>query len=221
MERTINVTGTSVHKAPADLTRVTLNINGTDRTYEGAIGACADNGREIKDRLESIGLSRDSLKTVSQRVNPCYKEITYKDPEGGRTTKRVRNGFEFSNVLRFEFNNDNRILAMAMQSMMAATCQPEIHISFLNSDPIRCRESAIAEAAKDAKRKAEILAEAMGCRLGPLMDITYGTSSEYDRYENDGFALCCATAPGELDLDIDPEDITFTETVEAVWGISD
>lgn len=84
MERTINVTETSVHKAPADLTRVTLNINGTDRTYEGAIRACTDNGREIKDRLESIGLSRDSLKTVSQRVNPCYKEITYKDPEGGR-----------------------------------------------------------------------------------------------------------------------------------------
>lgn len=48
-----------------------------------------------------------------------------------------------------------------------------------------------------------------------------GTSSEYDRYENDGFALCCATAPGELDLDIDPEDVTFTETVEAVWGIAD
>lgn len=221
MERTINVTGTSVQKAPADLTRVTLNINGTDRTYEGAIRACADNDREIKDRLESIGLSRESLKTVSQRVNPCYKEITYKDPEGGRTTKRVRNGFEFSNVLRFEFNNDNRILAMAMQSMMAATCQPEIHISFLNSDPIRCRESAIAEAAKDAKRKAEILAEAMGCRLGPLMDITYGISSEYDHYENDGFALCCATAPGELDLDIDPDDVTFTETVEAVWEIAD
>ena len=221
MERTINVTGRSVYKAPTDLTRVTLDIEGTDGTYEGAIRACADNGREIKDRLESIGLKRESLKTVSQTVKPHYKEIAYKDADGGKTYKRVKDGFEYSNVLRFEFPNDNKVLAKAMQSMMAATCQPDVHISFLNSDPVRCRETAIADAAKDARRKAEILAEAMGCRLGPLMDVSYGTQMSRDRYENDGFAICCASAAEDLDLDIDPEDVTFNETVEAVWGIID
>lgn len=103
MERTINVTGRSVYKAPADMTRVTLDIEGTNSTYEGAIRACADNGHEIKDRLESIGLRRDSLKTVSQTVKPHYKEISYRDADGGKTYKRVKDGFEFSNLLRFEF----------------------------------------------------------------------------------------------------------------------
>ena len=221
MDRTINVAGRSMYKAPADLTRVTLDIEGTNRTYEGAIRTCADNGREIKDRLESIGLRRESLKTVSQTVKPHYKEISYRDVDGDKTYKRVKDGFEFSNVLRFEFPNDNEILAKAMGSMMAATCQPDVRISFLNSDPVRCREAAIADAAKDARRKAEILAEAMGCRLGPLMDVSYGTQMSRDRYENDGFALCCASATEDLDLDIDPEDVTFNETVDAVWGIVD
>ena len=176
-----------------------MDIEGTNRTYEGAIRACADNGREIKDRLESIGLRRESLKTVSQTVKPHYKEISYRDVDGDKTYKRIKDGFEFSNVLRFEFPNDNEILAKAMGSMMAATCQPDVHISFLNSDPVRCREAAIADAAKDARRKAEILAEAMGCRLGPLMDVSYGTQMSRDRYENDGFApvlRLCHRGPG-------------------------
>lgn len=124
-----------------------MDIEGTNRTYEGAIRACADNGREIKDRLESIGLRRESLKTVSQTVKPHYKEISYRDVDGDKTYKRVKDGFEFSNVLRFEFPNDNEILAKAMGSMMAATCQPDVRISFLNSDPVlqgsgdsRCRQ---------------------------------------------------------------------------------
>lgn len=79
-----------MYKAPADLTRVTLDIEGTNRTYEGAIRACADNGREIKDRLESIGLRRESLKTVSQTVKPHYKEISYRDSTVTRHTKGSR-----------------------------------------------------------------------------------------------------------------------------------
>lgn len=53
------------------------------------------------------------------------------------------------------------------------------------------------------------------------MDVSYGTQMSRDRYENDDFALCCASATEDLDLDIDPEDVTFNETVDAVWGIVD
>lgn len=58
-------------------------------------------------------------------------------------------------------------------------------------------------------------------QVGPLMDVSYGTQMSRDRYENDDFALCCASATEDLDLDIDPEDATFNETVDAVWGIVD
>ena len=124
-DRMIRVTGTATVSAKADVTRIRMTVNGTDMEYEGAIHRCAENHRDMRDRLESVGLDRDGLRTESQKVEPHYEDVPYEDHEGRQRTKRVRQGFEYRDVLVFEFPTDNETLGRMLTTVLKAPCKPQ------------------------------------------------------------------------------------------------
>lgn len=219
-DRTITVTGRATVKAKADVTRIRMEINGTDMEYEGAIRKCAENHRDMRDRLESVGLDRDGLRTVSQRVEPHYEEVSYEGRDGTRRTKRVRQGFEYEDVLSFEFPTDNETLGRMLTVMLRAPCQPDVRMSFVSSDPEGSRKEALRLAAEDAREKAGILASALGCGLDCVVDVSYESSSGRDYRGMEDMCLCSSMAMDNgIETDIDPQDVSFTEAVEVVWKI--
>lgn len=210
MERRIRVTGRATVEAPADIAVVRLDIEGIEGTYEGAIRRCAENGKDIKDRLEAVGLDRDSLKTVSQNVQPHSIEVRVgKDAYDRWITEKRRDGFEYTNTLRFEFPHDNGVLGRIMTSVLQSPCKPSVTILFRSSD------------AESARAKAEVISRSLGCSLGQVIDVSYESRSRY--YDEREFlsADCnkVALMGSCLDMDVDPEDHSFSEEVTAVWTI--
>lgn len=210
MKRRIRVTGRATVEAPADIAVVRLDIEGMEGTYEGAIRRCAENGKDIKDRLETVGLDRDSLKTVSQNVQPHSIEVRVgKDAYDRWITEKRRDGFEYTNTLRFEFPHDNGVLGRIMTSVLQSPCQPSVTILFRSSD------------AESARAKAEVISRSLGCSLGQVIDVSYESRSRYYD-EREFLSADCnkVTLMGScLDMDVDPEDHSFSEEVTAVWTI--
>ena len=193
-----------------------------DGTYEGAIRRCAENGRDIKDRLEAAGLDRDSLKTVSQNVQPHSTEVRVgKDAYDRWITEKRRDGFEYTNILRFEFPHDNEVLGRIMTSVLQSPCQPSITILFRSSDAESARARALSLAAEDARSKAEVISGSLGCSLGQVVDVSYGSRGRYcDEREFLSADFNTVALMGScLDMDVDPEDHSFSEEITAVWMI--
>lgn len=222
MKRRIRVTGRATVEAPADIAVVRLDIEGMEGTYEGAIRRCAENGKDIKDRLETVGLDRDSLKTVSQNVQPHSIEVRVgKDAYDRWITEKRRDGFEYTNTLRFEFPHDNGVLGRIMTSVLQSPCQPSVTILFRSSDAESARAKALGLATEDARAKAEVISRSLGCSLGQVIDVSYESRSRYYD-EREFLSADCnkVTLMGScLDMDVDPEDHSFSEEVTAVWTI--
>jgi uncharacterized protein YggE len=81
--------------------------------------------------------------------------------------------------------------------------------------------AAMVQAVDDAKRKAEILAEASGVRLGSISKITYGESQgrpgplmEVVRMSADG------SSTDSNGLKLYPSEISVHQAVNIIWKIS-
>ncbi|MGB4482777.1 MAG: SIMPL domain-containing protein, partial [bacterium] len=74
-----------------------------------------------------------------------------------------------------------------------------------------------AEAVKNAARKAEVLADAAGVKLGPIIRIDYTWSDIY--IESNLSIRAFMVSESAPDYDFTPEDIEITETVTTVWEI--
>lgn len=89
-------------------------------------------------------------------------------------------------------------------------------------DSTAINEEMLRSATINAKRKAEILCEASGVKLGDLIAIDYNWG-ELDIYSHTRFD-CCEEAMAPMmkakAIDIDPDDIDVSDTATFVWEIA-
>ena len=83
------------------------------------------------------------------------------------------------------------------------------------------RARALSLAAEDARSKAEVISGSLGCSLGQVVDVSYGSRGRYcDEREFLSADFNTVALMGScLDMDVDPEDHSFSEEITAVWMI--
>ena len=97
---------------------------------------------------------------------------------------------------------------------------PYIFRGALDSGATAINEEMLRSATINAKRKAEILCDASGAKLGNLIAIDYNWG-ELDIYSHTRFD-CCEEAMAPMkacSIDIDPEDIDVSDTATFVWEL--
>ncbi len=106
-----------------------------------------------------------------------------------------------------------------LRALSRTQSQASFSVSFQLKDPEPLRHKAIAEAVKNAKIKAQVLAEAAGVMVGELVHIDYSwseirfhSSLEYGTVEDS------MASPG---YDFTPEDVNISESVTVIWAIDD
>lgn len=84
-----------------------------------------------------------------------------------------------------------------MAAIAHCLAQPELSIAFTVKDPTAVNEALLREATVNAKKKAELLCEASGVKLGQLLTIDYNwdelnifSNTRYDMAED-----CICEAP--------------------------
>jgi uncharacterized protein YggE len=218
MEKTITVKGTGKATAKPDLVVLSMNLESRDREYKKAMDMASDNIGHLNKTLEKAGFEKDSVITTDFNVHTEYENIRDKDG----SYKNIFKGYVVMHSLKTEFDFDSELLTRALSAIGTCLAHPQLSIAFTIKDPTEINEELLRSASENAKRRAEVLSEASGVKLGELVAIDYnmGKPNVYSntRYNVADEALGAPMLMAKS-ISIQPDDIKLTDTVTFVWKI--
>jgi len=217
MSNTIHVTGRgAVHVVP-DVTRLEISIDRVYETYEEAYLKAKENSKWVCDILEYNGKSGKMAKTTKMDIS----EHTHgKYDAGGHYICAIADGYSLDQRVRIDLGIDNVLLNKIVRGIGNFIEGAEIHIGYTVQDPRPAQLRMLEKAVKDAKEKAEIMAKALGCKLGDVVDINYGYQEVHVYAEARNIhSNAEATACTSDSLDITPEDLSVSDNVQVEWQL--
>ena len=132
--------------------------------------------------------------------------------------KRYFFGYRYSNDLKITFGNDSKRLGEMLLALSVCEANPEFSVYFFLKDRHAVEQALLEDAVRDAKEKAQILAAAGGVMLGKILSIDYdwGEIEVRSRVYAASSKMAYDSAPM---IDLEPEDISNSDTVTVVWEI--
>lgn len=220
--RTIRVTGKGALKVRPDTTRLTLTIHGTYPDYAETMRKSAEDGEALKNVLIPLSFSGPDLKTLSFGIDSEYEN--YQDEHGVWRNRFL--GYQYSHTMKLEFPSDNERLGRVLSALGACPVQAEVHLSYTVADPEAVKNELLGKAVADAKAKAAVLTSAAGVELGDLLSVDYSwgeISFETRPMRNalmlDACAESAAPRAKAYSVELEPDDISVSDTVTVVWRI--
>lgn len=217
MERSITVKGTAQAKRSPDLVVLELNLESLDLNYETAMTMAATAVSILKSAVTSAGFSAKDLKTTNFDVQTHYRGET--DPKGNY--QQIFDGYQVSQGLKLEFAWDQGTLGRVLRAIGESRANPRLNIRFTLADPQSVQAELLQSAAANARHKAEVLAAAARVRLGELLRIDYNWS-DIHLYSQTNYAMEDRLMAKSLAApEMEPADITFSDSASFVWTIGD
>ena len=218
MTRTITVKGVGSFKAKPDYVVISMNIEVKDKDYAKAVENANKRINILEQTVSGIGFEKGSIKTTRFGVSAQYEN----KKDAGGSFKRVFAGYSCSYSLKLGFDFDSGRLAETLTSIAKCEAEPMLNISFTIKDPANANEELLTSAAKNARRKAEILCAASGEELGRLISINYDWSEPnfVSRAMYDAGAECMSMMRNAVPQ-MEPDDIELSDTAAFVWEIRD
>jgi len=221
MGRTITVKGIGKASAKPDYVVIGMDLSSQDMDYDKALALASENITHLTDAIVSCGFEKDAVKTTNFNVRTDYNSV--KDKNGNY--KREFNGYVISHSLKVEFDFDSKKLSQALSAIAGCLAHPELSIRFTVKDSSAVSEEMLRSATENARRKAEILCDASGMKLGELkaIDYNWGELDIYSstRYEVEDRCLGAPMVMADAAIDFEPDDIEVGDTVTFVWEIKE
>ncbi len=206
----------AIHIVP-DVTRLEVKIEQWFAGYNEAYEQAKENSSWIVKILEYNKKPGTLAKTVRFNIED-FTENDYDD--NGNYLGKIKNGFMLEQCFKVDLPIDNILVNCIVRGVGKYIANAQINIGYTLQDKRPAQLKMLNRAVKDAKEKATIMAEAGGCSLGKLLSINYGCHD---------FHICSqarhihsnleATASTPNSLDITPEDLVISDTVEVVWEL--
>lgn len=161
-----NGTGT-VYVVP-DIAIVTIGVTSRAATAADALGANSTDLNAVITAVEAEGVAKGDIGTQGFSIFPVYEQ----PPEGQTQTDPPRIvGYQVTNEVRVTIR-DITTSGGILDKVVAAGANQVNGITFDSSDRKTPADAALADAVADARRQAEILAEAAGVRLVRIVNIS-------------------------------------------------
>lgn len=215
MQRTITVKGIGKASAKPDCVELSMKLESIDRDYAEAMKNASEKLEALNNSLVRKGFEKSAVKTTDFSVRANYDSV--KDKDGNY--KSVFKGFLVSHSLKLCFDFDMKRLSEALFAVANCLSNPRISIAFTVRDSSALNEEMLRSATANARRKAEILCEASGGKLGTLISIDYSWG-ELSIYSDTRYDCCDRDVmPMTASIDIEPDDIDLTDAATFVWEI--
>ena len=216
--RTIRITGKGNLKIHPDITRITVTLTGIYKDYSETLLRSSEDTEKLKEMLSLFGFKRTDPKTVDFSVDTEYESYR----ENNEYRQRFA-GYRYRHVIKIEFDSDNDRLGKILGSLAKSELNPEFTISYTVKDSEAAKNSLLAKAVDDAKQKALVLTNAAGVALKDIVSVDYSRAelNMEVRPMNRMVTLSktSAAADNGLSMDIEPDDISVSDTVTIVWEI--
>ena len=217
MNKTITVKGIGKASTSPDYVILSLGLKAQDKKYDQAMAQAAEQIQQLKNSLFQIGFERDAVKTTDFDVDTEYENV--KDSFGNYT--KVFKGYTVSHKIKLSFDFDMNSLSRSLSAISACLAHPSIDIQFTVKDATAINEEMLRSAELNARRKAEILCDASGVKLGDLLAVDYNWA-ELNIYSQTDYRCCddaMMLAPTCAPCDIQPDDIDVSDTATFTWEI--
>lgn len=203
----ITVKGSGRASAQPDTVTLSFGVAGKARDYADCIDGLNRRAAALRQNLKTAGADDAELKTAnfSVKVEQRYEKKQY-----------VFDGYLASHRLEIELPVDKDMLNRVLGTVAQGHSGAEIQIYFSVKDTQCLRLQALAEAVREAKLNAESLAQAAGVKLVKLRSMEHGWNEVRVSWPTYGFT-CESVA--EYAVDLDPKDVSVSESVTLVYEI--
>lgn len=217
--REMRVTGRGRVFVKPDRIRLMLTMTDVKKDYDKAIREASEKSEELQKAFKGCGFQPEDLKTVNFSVDAEY--TGYSDKNGNWKQRFV--GYRFNQTLKIEFPLDNELLGRILYALAKSGVKSEFRIQYTVKDAEACRNELLGNAVRDAKEKANVLAEASGVKLGMIMtvDYSFGTVDIYSEPVNFRAmkAEACCEDSGAYGMNIVADDIQLDDNVTVCFEI--
>lgn len=205
--RTITVTGQGSALAAPDMAIISIGVQTQGDTAAAALRQNSTEMAATIKKLKSLGIADRDLQTSGLSVNPRYNY------DKNRSNPEIV-GFNASNMITVrlrDLDKAGRVIDQAVQSGANSLGG----ISFTFADPQPLQEKARKDAVAKARANAELLTEAAGVDLGPVLTIQDGyVSAPSPR------PMAARMESADMAVPIQAGEAAVTATVSIVYQIN-
>lgn len=218
MERfRISLQGTgSIHVVP-DVTRLEIRISGHFPDYSKAYASGRENTSWIAKILvfnkKPGNLAKNIRFDVEEHRVPVYDD-------DGSVLEYTADGYDLKQEVKVDLPIDNVLVNNIIRGVGKFVQGAEISVNYTLRDMRPSQLKMLGRAVSDAREKAQIMAEAAGCKLGKVVSIDYDrcdiSVSSQARYIHSNAEAKASTAGA---LDITPDDLVLSDRVDVVFEL--
>jgi len=202
----IIVTGEGRSDARPDMATITVGVSSQAVTARAALDDNTARLAKVLDQLKAAGIADRDLQTSGLNLGPV---IDYSAQGQARVT-----GYQVSNQLTVRVRAlDN--LGTILDQTVSDGANEFRGLGFALSEPGPAMDAARVGAVKDARRKAEMMAEAAGVKLGKVMSI----SEQVMHAAPIMFARSAPMMAEAAPVPVAEGEVSYTVTVQMEWQI--
>lgn len=162
----LTVTGDGSASAAPDIAVVSLGVVSEAPTAQDALSSNAKDMNAVVDTITATGIDKKDVATSGLFVEPVYSDPS-KDPQG----QSKITGYRVSNQLTVRIRDIGQSGTL-LDKVISAGANRVNGISFELGKSGALRDAAIKAAIAEARRRAELMAQAAGVKLGAIQSIT-------------------------------------------------
>ncbi len=212
-EQTINVQGNSELKFEPDKAEIWVGVSIVNETAENAQNEVSRIMNAIVDGLRYKGIADKNMETEQISI---YEERIWNQEEGSKLV-----GWRASQTLKVSTDDMTKIGSIVDVAVSNGANQiHSVNFGLTEESEKEYKKQALADAAKNAKEKAETLAESMGFELGNIKKV----SESNFNYRPYSYAMDMDIAAGgkaveEVRAIVPPSNVDVTAYVNAIYYI--
>lgn len=204
----LNASGEGSVSVVPDIAIVTMGVTSRAGTANEALAANSASLAAVIETVREEGIEERDIATSGFSISPVYER-----QRADQITERPPSivGYQVANQIRVVIR-DIASSGGVLDRVVRAGANTVNGISFDVEDRQSATDAALADAIADARRKAEIMAEAAGVRLVRVVDISGGG--------NVGAPVLRAMAMAESATPVMPGERQITANASVTWEIA-
>lgn len=197
---TLSANGAGSVSVVPDIAIVSIGVMTRAATAREALDANNAEIRKVVDTIRAEGVAERDIGTSGFTVSPVYESRPPRASGNGLEEMPRITGYQVSNTVRVTIR-DIAASGAVLDKVVSAGANQIDSIQFDISDREKPADEALADAIRDANRKAELMARAAGVRLVRILDINASSGVPmFGKAEMRAVSDMVPIMPGERDV---------------------
>ena len=209
-DRTISVNGSSTLKVAPDKATINVSIETLDKDAKVASAQNAAIMNKIQKDIMALAIPKDKIKTINYNLYQKY------DYDNG---KQKLAGYAVSNEIMISVDNIDMVGTVIDTAINAGATNVN-SVEFGLKDDQMYRDKALQQAILDAKRKAEVVAGALGRNIVDVKSIDISNASIEPRMLNSALYLKAGAGASDTSSPIQAGNINIKADVNATFTMN-